>query len=52
MTDNIGKKKERAVLCGLAATCFAPEENSTETGPLVTMPSATEQRTSVPASTV
>ena len=30
MTDTIERKKERAVLCGLAATCFAPEENSTD----------------------
>ena len=30
MTNLNEQKKERAVLCGLAAACFAPEENSTD----------------------
>ena len=30
MTDNQRQKKERAVLCGLAAACFAPGESSTD----------------------
>jgi len=30
MPTEIERKKERAVLCGLAAACFAPGESSTE----------------------
>ena len=30
MTNEFDKKKERAVLCGLAAACFAPGESSTD----------------------
>ena len=30
LTETIEKKKERAVLCGLAAACFAPGESSTD----------------------
>ena len=30
LTDNQQRKKERAVLCGLAAACFAPGESSTD----------------------
>ena len=29
-TNNMENKKERAVLCGLAAACFAPGESSND----------------------